>query len=74
MSITPLDILKMRFPQRMRGFDTAEVESFLKLVADELAGRLGEVERAQAENGVLRGRMNDLESRQAELQNALLRA
>lgn len=74
MSITPLDILKMRFPQRMRGFDTAEVESFLKLVADELAGRLGEVERAQAENRDLRGRMNELESRQAELQNALLRA
>lgn len=74
MSITPLDVLKMRFPQKMRGFDTAEVESFLKLVADELAARLGEVERAQAENRDLRGRLHDLEARQAELQNALLRA
>jgi cell division initiation protein len=74
MSITPLDVLKMRFPQKMRGFDTAEVESFLKLVADELAARLGEVERAQTENRDLRGRLHDLEARQAELQNALLRA
>jgi cell division initiation protein len=74
MSITPLDILKMRFPQKMRGYDTVEVEGFLKLVADELAARLGELERAQTENRDLRGRTHDLEARQAELQNALLRA
>jgi cell division initiation protein len=74
MSITPLDILKMRFPQKMRGYDPIEVEGFLKLVADELAARLGELERAQSENRDLRTRTHDLEARQAELQNALLRA
>jgi cell division initiation protein len=72
--ISPLDILKMRFPQKMRGYDTSEVESFLKLVADQLADRLSEAERAQTESREVRLRLQEMELRQAELQNALLRA
>ena len=33
MALAPLDIQKMRFNQRMRGFDTTEVEGFLVLIA-----------------------------------------
>ena len=41
MALTPLDIQKMRFPQKMRGCDPAEVEAFLRLAAEELTARLG---------------------------------
>ena len=70
----PLDIQNARFAQKMRGYDTTEVEGFLKLVADQLADRLADAERVQNENREVRLRLQEMELRQAELQNALLRA
>jgi cell division initiation protein len=74
MALTPLDIQKMRFPQRMRGYDTAEVESFLSLVAEELTGRLAQLDKAERENRYYRQRLEEAEQREHQLQQTLLRA
>lgn len=37
MKITPLDIQQQRFRMRMRGYDPREVDTFLELLANELA-------------------------------------
>lgn len=74
MSLTPLDIQKMRFPQKLRGWDPEEVESFLHLVAEELTGRLARIEQLEGENRHLRGRLAEAEAREHQLQETLLRA
>lgn len=74
MALTPLDIQKMRFNQRMRGFDTTEVEGFLVLVAEELAGRLAHVEKLDRENRYYRQRLEEAMQRENQLQQTLLRA
>lgn len=47
MKVTPLDIRQQQFPLRFRGFDRAEVYTFLELVA-------GEVEEVSKENARLK--------------------
>jgi cell division initiation protein len=74
MSLTPLDIRKMTFPQKLRGCDPQEVESFLFLVAEELAARLGDGARLEQENREMRRRLDEAGRRQQELQEALLHA
>ena len=74
MALTPLDIQKMRFPQKMRGYDTSEVESFLSLVAEEVTGLLAQLEKAERENRYYRQRLEETEHREHQLQQTLLRA
>lgn len=74
MALAPLDIQKMRFNQRMRGFDTTEVEGFLVLVAEELAGRLAQIEKLDRENKYYRQRLEEAMQREHQLQQTLLRA
>ena len=74
MSLTPLDIRKMTFPQKLRGYDPQEVENFLLLVAEELAVRLGDVARMEQENREMGLRLEGAAQRQQELQEALLHA
>lgn len=74
MALTPLDIQKMRFPQRMRGYDPAEVESFLSLVAEEVTGLLAQIEKSERENRYYRQRLEETEHREHQLQQTLLRA
>jgi cell division initiation protein len=74
MALTPLEIQRMRFPQRLRGCDRAEVESFLALVAEELAGRLAEIEKLERESRYYKQRLEETESREHQLQQTLLRA
>jgi cell division initiation protein len=74
MALTPLDVQKMRFPQKMRGFDPAEVERFLSLVAEELTARLGQLEKLERENRYYRQRLDETEQREHQLQQTLLRA
>jgi cell division initiation protein len=74
MSLTPLEIQRMRFPQKMRGFDAAEVESFLALVAEELAGRLAQIEKLEREARYYKQRLEETEGREHQLQQTLLRA
>ena len=74
MALTPLEIQKMRFSQRMRGFDPTEVESFLSQVAEEMTGRLAHVERLERENRYYRQRLEESVQREHQLQQTLLRA
>ena len=74
MALAPLEIQKMRFNQRMRGFDTTEVENFLVVVAEELAGRMAQVEKLDRENKYYRQRLEETMQREHQLQQTLLRA
>ncbi|HEX5759164.1 MAG TPA: DivIVA domain-containing protein [Thermoanaerobaculia bacterium] len=74
MSLTPLDVQKARFPQKVRGYDTREVEDFLALVAEELSTRLSQVDRLERENRYFRQRLDDADEREHQLQQTLLRA
>lgn len=74
MSLTPLEIQKTRFAQRMRGYDPEEVNNFLSLIADELATRLGEIEKLEREVNYFRHRLEETEKREHQLQETLLRA
>jgi cell division initiation protein len=74
MALTPLEIQKMRFPQKMRGYDPAEVESFLSLLAEELATRLSQIEKLERENRYYKQRLDEAEGREHQLQQTLLRA
>ena len=74
MALTPLEIQKMRFNQRMRGYDPTEVESFLSLLAEEMTGRLAQLEKLERENRYYRQRLEEAEQREHQLQQTLLRA
>ena len=74
MAITPLEIQKMRFSQKMRGYDPTEVEDFLSLLAEELAGRIAQADKLERENRYYRQRLEETEQREHQLQQTLLRA
>ncbi|HUG38580.1 MAG TPA: DivIVA domain-containing protein [Candidatus Limnocylindrales bacterium] len=74
MPLSPLEVQKMRFPVRMRGYDPREVEQFLELVAEELTGRLGDFERLQREVRYYQQRLEEGERREHQLQETLVRA
>lgn len=74
MALTPLDIQKMTFAQKMRGFDTTEVTDFLRLAAEELQSKLAESERLQQTVRDQAERLRTSEARQHDLQDALLRS
>ena len=74
MAITPLEIQKMRFSQKMRGYDPTEVEGFLSVLAEELAGRIAQAEKLDRENRYYRQRLEETEHREHQLQQTLLRA
>jgi cell division initiation protein len=73
MSLTPLEIQKYRFAQKLRGYDPVEVEHFLALVAEELSSKLAELERSERENRGLRDRLAETETRERQLQDVILR-
>lgn len=73
MALTPLDIRKHTFAQKLRGLDPVEVEQFLSLVAEELTRRLEDLERLERDNRQLRERLADTEKRERQMQDALLR-
>ena len=74
MAITPLEIQKMRFSQKMRGYDPTEVEGFLALLAEELANRIAQSDKLERENRYYRQRVEETEHREHQLQQTLLRA
>jgi cell division initiation protein len=74
MALTPLEIQKMRFSQRMRGYDPTEVEEFLSLLAEELTNRIAQAEKLERENRYYRQRLEETEHREHQLQQTLLRA
>lgn len=74
MSLNPLEIQKMRFTHKMRGYDPTEVEGFLSVVAEEMTNLRGFLEKLDRENRFLRQRLDSAEQREHQLQETLLRA
>jgi cell division initiation protein len=74
MALTPLEIQKMRFSQRLRGYDPTEVENFLSLLAEEFVGRAEQLEKAERESRYFKQRLEETETREHSLQQTLLRA
>src|SRR5436305_7671976 len=74
MAITPLEIQKMRYSQKMRGYDPTEVEGFLSLLAEELSTRIAQADKLERENRYYRQRLEETEHREHQLQQTLLRA
>jgi cell division initiation protein len=74
MPLTPLEIQKMRFSQKLRGFDPTEVEGFLSVIAEEITGRVAQMEKVERENRYYRQRLEETERREHQLQETLLRA
>lgn len=73
-TLTPLDIQRMRFAQKLRGYDPKEVEEFLVLVAEDFAGRISQIDKLERENRFYQRRLEESEQREHQLQQTLLRA
>ncbi|HSF40558.1 MAG TPA: DivIVA domain-containing protein [Thermoanaerobaculia bacterium] len=74
MALTPLEIQKMRFSQKMRGFDPTEVEGFLSVLAEDLSNRIAQIDKMERESRYYKQRLEEAEAREHQLQQTLLRA
>ena len=74
MALTPIEVRKMRFSQKLRGLDPAEVEEFLSVVSDEIAAAAGRIEQLEQEVRYYQKRHQEAESREHQLQQTLLQA
>jgi cell division initiation protein len=71
---TPLDIQSHRFSTRLRGFDTAEVDTFLQLVAEDYESLLRERDALADRVRALESRVEDLAATEKALQESILTA
>ncbi len=74
MKLTPLEIKKQRFKSRVRGYDPAEVETFLEMVADEYESVLNEKNRLGDEVTKLKTQLRDYQQVEKTLQETLMNA
>ena len=76
MDLTPLDIRKKKDDLRraVRGYDFAQVDTFLDLVADRLEVIVHEEVRLKEQVTLLRQRLKDFEEREQALNEALIAA
>ena len=74
MKITPLEIKKQNFKPKVRGFDQAEVESFLEMVADEYEVVLSERNHYKEEVTKLKTQLKDYQQVEKTLQETLMNA
>jgi len=74
MPLTPLEVQKMRFSTKMRGYDPVEVQGYLSVLAEELTARVTQIDKLDRENRYYRQRLEEGEKREHQLQETLLRA
>jgi len=74
LKLTPLDIKKQRFKQKVRGYDPVEVETFLEMVADEYESVLVEKNKRYEEASKLRVQLGDYKQVEKTLQETLMNA
>ena len=72
--LTAMDIEKQSFTRKMRGFDTDEVQLFLRAVAEEIERVNLENQTLAEDNGALRQRLDDFKDRERTLQETLVTA
>jgi cell division initiation protein len=74
MKISPMDIQRQAFVRRLHGFDTAEVRTYLNIVAEEVASLQRERDGLAQEVQSLRGLLDEHRQRETILKNTLLTA
>ncbi len=74
MKISPMDLQRQTFSQKLRGFDPAEVRTYLNIVAEEIAALQRERDGLEHEVQSLRGLVDEHRQREAILKNTLLTA
>ena len=76
IDITPIDIRKKKrdFPRSIRGYDQAEVDLFLDLVADRLEEVVGETMRLEERLGQVEAALREYTDREKSLTEALVAA
>ncbi len=74
MRITPLDLQNHHFRRRLAGYAPDEVDEFLRLVADDYAAALREIENQRSEIAKLEQRVEDLVANEDVLQETLTTA
>jgi cell division initiation protein len=74
LKITPLEIKKQRFAVKMRGYDQAEVETFLEMVSDEYESIMNEKNRLHEEATKLKVQLRDYQQVEKTLQETLMNA
>jgi cell division initiation protein len=72
--LTPLDIQSHHFARRLRGLDAAEVETFLRMVAEDFEGVIREAERSRERVRELEARVAEMASREETLRATLMTA
>ena len=74
MKISPMDLQRQTFGQRLRGFDPAEVRTYLNIVAEEVAALQRERDGLDQEVQSLRALVDEHRQRETILKNTLLTA
>jgi len=74
MKISPMDLQRQTFAQRLRGFDPAEVRTYLNIVAEEVAALQRERDGLEQEVQSLRALVDEHRQRETILKNTLLTA
>ena len=74
MRLTALDIQKHPFTSRWRGLDPAEVETFLRLVAEDFEGLVRECDALREKVRALETRVEDLTGNEHALRETLVTA
>ena len=74
MKISPMDLQRQTFAQKLRGFDQAEVRTYLNIVAEEVAALQRERDGLDQEVQSLRALVDEHRQRETILKNTLLTA
>ena len=74
MRLTPLDIQNPHFSTRLRGLDPAEVEAFVRLVAEDFETMVRENENLRERSRLLEARVEELSAAEHTLQETLVTA
>ncbi|HEY7409643.1 MAG TPA: DivIVA domain-containing protein [Vicinamibacteria bacterium] len=74
MKISPMDIQRQDFNQRVKGYDREEVRTYLTIVAEEVAALQRERDSLEQETGSLRALLDEHRQRETILKNTLVTA
>ncbi len=74
MALTAVDLRSIEFPKRFRGYDRAEVDSFLKTLSDELEEKDHELAELRSRTARLETELKEFRGLENSLQEVLMTA
>ncbi len=74
MTLTAVDLRSIEFPKRFRGYDRAEVDSFLKTLSDELEDKDRELAELRNRTARLEAEVKEFRGLESSLQEVLMAA